>query len=47
VVSSFAEQILAELKTEIAQEDEDNPDETYPNSRSILPIPDHFLADGI
>ncbi len=43
-VSQHAAQILVDLKTELEEEGDD---ETQYHSGGLLPIPDHFLADGI
>ena len=46
MVSQFATRILAELKAELIEEGDD-PNEKKTDRSSLLPIPDHFLADGI
>jgi NitT/TauT family transport system ATP-binding protein len=45
-VSQYASEILSELKVELRDRDGDDY-ETPLSGNSILPIPDHFLADGI
>jgi len=43
-VSQYAAQILVDLKSELGEEGDD---ETQYDGGALLPIPDHFLADGI
>lgn len=45
-VSEIAADVLAELKAELGEDEGDN-DETKSNGGTFLPIPDHYLADGI
>lgn len=46
-VSQFAAQILIDLKSEIGGEDELYDEENPHHRDPVLPLPDHFLADGI
>ncbi len=46
-VGRIAAHILADLKTEMHDEQGEDSDETQPDSHSVLSIPDDYLADGI
>ncbi|MBI4027433.1 MAG: ABC transporter ATP-binding protein [Verrucomicrobia bacterium] len=46
-VSRFAGQILAELKTELAEEEGVESHESSSHGHPVLPVADYFLADGI
>ncbi len=46
-VGEIASQVLSDLKTELPHEEGEDPHETQPDGRPVLPVPDYYLADGI